>query len=92
MASMAVTDRRDVNFVVYRDRQTLKWSVEAFAADEQDAAFARLFALENHFADQHSIDIVLLGAESLETIRYTHGDLFVGEECPPPVVPIPSRV
>jgi len=91
MGLVTATDRKLVNFVVYRDRQTLKWSLEEFGADEEEAAFARLFALEDHFGDQRSIDIVLLGAKSLETIRYTHGDLFVGEECAPPVVAAPNR-
>lgn len=91
MSLMATTDRTRRHFVVYRDRSTLAWSVEEFPGADEEAAFARMAALENHFGDQHSIEVVLLGAESLETIRYTHGDLFVGEECTPPVVPTPNR-
>ncbi len=90
MCPMATADRTRRHFVVYRDRSTLAWSVEEFSADEKESAFTRMAQLENHFGDQHSIEVILLGAESLETIRYTHGDLFVGEECSPPVVP-PTR-
>lgn len=87
MCPMATTDRTRRHFVVYRDRSTLAWSAEEFADDEKESAFTRMAQLENHYGDQHSIEVVLLGAESLATIRFTHGDLFVGEECPPPVVP-----
>ena len=90
MCHMATTDRTRRHFVVYRDRSTLAWSVEEFSDDEKESAFTRMAQLENHYGDQRSIEVILLGAESLATIRYTHGDLFVGEECSPPVVP-PTR-
>ena len=91
MCRMATTGRTRRHFVVYRDRSTLAWSVEEFSDDEKESAFTRMADLENHHGDQHSIEVVLLGAESLATIRYTHGDLFVGEECVPPLVPAPNR-
>ena len=86
MVSMTTTDFELRHFVVFQDHDAKTWSVEEFPEDHRDAAFERLFALERAFGYGRSIGVILLGAKSLDTLRYTHGDLFWGEQTEPPVI------
>jgi hypothetical protein len=87
---MAQTDSDVRHFVVFQDKEAGTWSVEEFADEDQEAAYARLFALEDAFGGRRSIGIILLGAESLETLFYTNGDLFRGARVDPPVIAAPA--
>lgn len=42
-------------------------------------AVARYAALEREYAGQGKFEIVLVGADSLETIKRTHGQYFAGD-------------
>ena len=45
-------------------------------------AVARYAELEREYAGQGNFEIVLVGADSLETIKLTHGQYFDGEVNP----------
>jgi hypothetical protein len=89
MATRPGARHESLNFVVFQDKEAGTWSVEEFPADASDAALARLFALERHYGNSRTVGIILLGTDSLETLFYTHGDLFYGERVDPPVIPAP---
>jgi hypothetical protein len=62
--------------IVYRlDERTAE--VEDFGADEAAAATA-YSEREHEHGDAMDVEVVLLGADSLETVRKTHSHYFVG--------------
>lgn len=54
-------------------------SVEDFGADEAAATDA-YSALERTLGDAGQVEVVLVGADSLETIRKTHSHYFTADE------------
>jgi hypothetical protein len=69
--------------IVYDHRaQRLAQKPEEFTdADEAAAAYAQL---EREHRDETNLEIVLLSADSLNTIRQTHGNYFNGDEAVAP--------
>ncbi|MDK1017676.1 MAG: hypothetical protein QGD91_10865 [Actinomycetota bacterium] len=57
------------------DEQRLLTHTE-FAADERDDAFSAYAAAEAEHRDLDDVEIVLVAADSLATIRHTHGSYF----------------
>ena len=53
--------------------------VEDFGADEAGAADA-YSKLEREYGDQAGVEIVLVGADSLENVRKTHSHYFSADE------------
>ena len=65
------------HFLVSYDLATGKTEVESFDTD-YDAAQAAYAEAEQANADDEKLDIVLLSADSLETIKQTHSSYFKG--------------
>jgi hypothetical protein len=67
--------------LVYNQRTGALVSMDAFPEVERAAAQAERFRREVAHAEEEGIEIVLLGAESEESLRETHGRYFktVGE-------------
>jgi len=65
------------HFLVVYDLATGKAEVQPFGTD-YDAAQKAYAAAERADADEAKFDIVLLSADSLETIKQTHSSYFSG--------------
>lgn len=65
------------HFLVSYDPDAGKTAVESFGTD-YDAAQAAYAEAERANADDEKLDIVLLSADSLETIKQTHSSYFNG--------------
>jgi len=65
------------HFLVIYDPTTRKTTVKSFGTD-YDAAQAAYGEAEQTHGLGTTLDIVLLGADSLETIRQTHSSYFEG--------------
>lgn len=65
------------HFLVSYDPDTGRTRIESFGTD-YDAAQAAYAEAERANAEGERLDIVLLGADSLETIRQTHSSYFDG--------------
>lgn len=59
-----------------RSRGQLIRPIEVFSQPERSSSMQRCFALEREYLGQKDIEIVVLGAESEEAIRKTHGRYF----------------
>jgi hypothetical protein len=71
---------RDIkHFLVVYNLAEGKAVVEQFDTD-YDAALKAYAAAEEDFANRETFDIVLIGADSLETIERTHSSYFHTEE------------
>lgn len=68
------------HFLVAYDPATGKTKVRSFGTD-YDAAQAAYAEAERANSDER-LDIVLLGADSLETIKQTHSSYFSGKGSP----------
>ena len=69
---MNVDDIR--HFLVIYDVRAAKATVEEF--DDYDAALSAYEKIEKEHFDRDDLDIVLLGADSLETIKRTRSSYF----------------
>lgn len=67
------------HFLVVYDLGAEKATVREFGTD-YDAALGAYAEAEEDFANRDSYDIVLIGAESLETIKRTHSSYFHTEQ------------
>lgn len=65
------------HFLVSYDPATEKTKIESFGTD-YDTAQAAYAEAEQANADYEKLDIVLLSADSLETIKQTHSSYFKG--------------
>lgn len=67
-------------FVIVFDRPTgdILEMVE-FNGSDRGRAMAELFDRENKYKHQPSVEVVMLGADSLETLKRTHMRYFKGE-------------
>jgi hypothetical protein len=63
-------------FVLRYDQATGDVAIYTFEPDETNAALARRFALERAARDQPNVEVVLLGAPSLESLKTTHARYF----------------
>jgi hypothetical protein len=69
-----------VHFLLAYDhkRETLVADPQEFTdADEAATAYAQL---ESKYRDDPNVEIVLVGADSIETIKQTHGNYFNGSK------------
>jgi hypothetical protein len=66
------------HFLVVYDVKTAKAQVTEF--DDYDAALAAYESIEKQNFGRDDLDIVLLGADSLETIEKTHSSYFATTE------------
>jgi hypothetical protein len=69
---MSIDDIR--HFLVVYDVKVGEAEVEEF--DDYEAALAAYDALEKKARGRRDLDIVLLGADSLETVKSTHSSYF----------------
>jgi hypothetical protein len=67
------------HYLIVYDIPTSKGKVRDFGTD-YDAAIAAYFEIEGEMRDRADLDIVLLGADSLETLKRTHSSYFDAEE------------
>jgi len=61
--------------LVYDRANGRQLGVEEFGSDV-DAALARYLEVEKRYADNPRMDIVLVGSDSLDTVRVTHSNYF----------------
>lgn len=67
-------------FLIVFDRQTGRLvELREFEAEEEDKAFAVRFERELAERSRPNIEVVLLGAESLEQVKTTHARYFFRE-------------
>lgn len=62
--------------LVYSLEERKLLSHREFSASEQDEAFSAYAAAEAEHRDLDDVEIVLVAADSLDTIRHTHGSYF----------------
>lgn len=62
--------------LVYSLEQQKLLSQDEFALSEQDEAFAAYVEAEAEHRDSGDVEIVLVAADSIDTIRRTHGSYF----------------
>lgn len=74
-------EKPDQYFLVIYDLEKQEVDVHEYASDFEEAA-AHYAMYERRFAEQPLMEVVLLGADSIETIKKTHSHYFakVGEE------------
>lgn len=68
-------EKPDKYFLVIYDLGKQEVDVKDFGSDFDEAA-SNYAMLERRFADQPMIEVVLLGADSIETIQKTHSHYF----------------
>jgi hypothetical protein len=74
-----MTDADIKHFLVVYNLAQGEAKVESFGID-YDRALAAYAKAEEDFANRDTYDIVLLGADSIETIKRTHSSYFHTEE------------
>jgi hypothetical protein len=70
-----MTDADIRHFLIVYDIPTSKASVRDFGTD-YDAALAAYAEIEGEMRGRDDLDIVLVGADSLETVKRTHSSYF----------------
>lgn len=70
-----MTDRDIKHFLVVYDIKTSEAKVQDFGTD-YDAAMAAYAETEEQMRDRDDLDIVLLSADSLATVKRTHSSYF----------------
>lgn len=66
-----------LHFLLIYDHKTRQLChQEVFAPNDADAATAAYQQAEARYGEQAEIEIVLIGADSIETIQRTHGHYF----------------
>jgi hypothetical protein len=74
-----MTDADIHHFLIVYDIPTSKAQVRDFGTD-YDGAIAAYSEIEGEMRDRDDLDIVLVGADSLETVKRTHSSYFDTEE------------
>lgn len=74
-----MTEAEIKHFLIVYDIPTGKAQVRDFETD-YEAAQAAYAEIEAEMRDRDDLDIVLVGADSLETVRRTHSSYFDTEE------------
>lgn len=67
-----------IHFLIVFDRDAQN-VLEANRFTDGEEAAERYAAMERQYGDQPDIEIVLVGSDSIETVRRTHGNYF-GED------------
>jgi hypothetical protein len=67
------------HYLIVYDIPTSKAKVRDFGTD-YDAALTAYGEIEGEMRDREDLDIVLVGADSLETVKRTHSSYFDTEE------------
>jgi hypothetical protein len=70
-----VSPRQVRHFLVVYDIADAQADVQAFETD-YDAALAAYSDAEDEYREDPNIEVVLLGSDSLETVRRTHSSYF----------------
>jgi hypothetical protein len=74
-----MTDADIRHFLIVYDIPTAKAQVRDFGTN-YEAAMAAYSEIEGEMRDRDDLDIVLVGADSLETVKRTHSSYFDTEE------------
>ena len=74
-----MTESEIQHFLIVYDIPTGKAKVRHFGAD-YDAALMAYAEIEGEMRDRDDLDIVLVGSDSLETVKRTHSSYFQSEE------------
>ena len=74
-----MTEAEIQHFLIVYDIPSGKAQVRDFGTD-YDAAQAAYAEIEGEMRGRHDLDIVLVGADSLETVRRTHSSYFQTEK------------
>lgn len=87
-----MTEPEIQHFLIVYDIPTGKAKVHDFGVD-YDAAQAAYADIEGEMRDRDDLDIVLVGADSLETVKRTHSSYFQTEETFESLLPagVPAR-
>jgi hypothetical protein len=64
--------------LVFDHRTNTLISHDSFGSDAH-AATKRYGEMEQEYKDSYAIDIVLVGSDSIETVKMTHANYFTGE-------------
>lgn len=64
------------HFILVFDRRADRLLEQIEFGTQRSAAVARYEELEAEFSDSPHIDIVLVGADSIETVKVTHANYF----------------
>lgn len=72
-----MSDRIQHFLLVFDHRAGRLIRTEEFGEDA-DSALAAYAATESEFSDRRAIEVVLLGSDSLETVKRTHANYFGG--------------
>jgi hypothetical protein len=73
-----VTDKTIHHFLLVFDHERGCLVDQQDFGTDSDAAVAAYAAKEQEFQGERSIDIVLVGSDSLETVKRTHANYFDG--------------
>ena len=73
---VSVLTSTDRYFLVVHQSGPRVTDVVEFGPGEREAAYARLFAVEAEHLGRPETQVILLVAESLETLEVTHGSIF----------------
>jgi hypothetical protein len=68
-----------VHFLIVFDRATQR-VLEAERYTDGAEAADRYAKMEKDYGHRSDVEIVLVGSDSIETVRRTHGNYFVGDE------------
>jgi hypothetical protein len=66
------------HFLLVFDHEKGKLIKEQHFGSEADAALAAYAQLEREHQDERMIEIVLIGSDSIETVRLTHANYYDG--------------
>lgn len=67
------------HFLLVFDHRSNKLITQQEFGSDAHAATKRYGEMEQQFRDCHAIDIVLVGSDSIETVKVTHANYFTGE-------------
>lgn len=73
-----MTDKTIQHFLLVFDHEAGRLVEQREFGTDSDAAVAAYAAKEQELQGQKSIDIVLVGSDSIETVRRTHANYFDG--------------
>ncbi|MEV8180346.1 hypothetical protein [Specibacter sp. NPDC078692] len=67
------------HFLLVFDHRTNKLIEQKSFGTDSHAATQKYGEMEQIYRDSHAIDIVLVGSDSIETVKVTHANYFTGE-------------
>jgi len=75
---MTTTDDRIQHFLLVFDHEQGKLIETQEFGEDADAAVVAYASKEAQFGDQKRVEIVLVGSDSIETVKLTHANYFDG--------------